>query len=424
MASRPDSFGETGLPRGVSGAADPHFASVARLFGALFPGRRMGGGALSVYVQGQPVVDIWTGWADRRGTRRWTADTAPMAFSATKGVASTVIHRLVDRGLLSYDVPVAEYWPAFGVNGKAAITLRDIMRHSAGLSHLRGLTRAEMLDHERMEHRLAAARVDGFAGRSAYHALTYGWLVAAVARSVTGSGMRELIRTELAAPLGVDGLHLGRPPAAAPTTAAEILLPQRAGANRIFDTVAPRVAAIRLSKMFAALYVPGIRSALQGDAEFLDAEIPSANGVLTARGLARMYGAIANGGSVDGVRLLSPERVRELSSGRRSYRPDGNVGVPMNFHLGYHGSPLPGVLPGFGHAGMGGSIGWADPGTGSSFAFVHNRLVTPMVFDQSTFLGMALLLRRAVAGVRRNGVRPIHHFGSPYAQTADDQRSG
>ena len=85
----------------------------------MFPGRRFGGGALAVYLDGEPVVDVWTGWSDRRGRVPWSADTAPMVFSATKGMASTVIHRLVDRGLIDYDAPVAEYWPEFGANGKS-----------------------------------------------------------------------------------------------------------------------------------------------------------------------------------------------------------------------------------------------------------------------------------------------------------------
>ena len=91
----------------------------SRLFSKLFPGRRFGGGALAVYLDGRPVVDVWTGYSDRRGEVRWSADTGAMVFSATKGVAATVIHRLVDRGLLSYDAPVAEFWPEFGANGKS-----------------------------------------------------------------------------------------------------------------------------------------------------------------------------------------------------------------------------------------------------------------------------------------------------------------
>ncbi len=113
------------LPRGVHGAADPHFACAVRSFASTFHGRRFGGGALAVYLDGEPVVDVWTGYADRRGRVPWSADTATMVFSATKGMASTVIHRLVDRGLIDYDAPVAQYWPEFGANGKADITVRQ-----------------------------------------------------------------------------------------------------------------------------------------------------------------------------------------------------------------------------------------------------------------------------------------------------------
>ncbi|MEQ0635554.1 serine hydrolase domain-containing protein, partial [Mycobacterium tuberculosis] len=143
--------------RRVFGAADPRFACVVRAFASMFPGRRFGGGALAVYLDGQPVVDVWKGWADRAGWVPWSADSAPMVFSATKGMTATVIHRLADRGLIDYEAPVAEYWPAFGANGKATLTVRDVMRHQAGLSGLRGATQQDLLDHVVMEERLAAA---------------------------------------------------------------------------------------------------------------------------------------------------------------------------------------------------------------------------------------------------------------------------
>src|SRR6185437_4781803 len=123
---------EEGLTRGVRGAADSRFSNVVRVFAGLFPGRRFGGGALAVFIDGRPVVDVWTGWSDRAGEQLWTADTGAMVFSATKGIAATVIHRLVDRGVLAYDEPVATYWPEFAANGKDSITVRDVLRHRAG----------------------------------------------------------------------------------------------------------------------------------------------------------------------------------------------------------------------------------------------------------------------------------------------------
>lgn len=404
---------DSGLPGGVRGAADANFACAVRSFASLFPTSRLGGGALSVYLDGRPVVDVWTGWADRRGSVPWSADTGAMVFSATKGLASTVIHRLVDRGLLAYDVPVAEYWPEFGANGKSAITIRDMMRHRAGLSHLTGASGADLMDTHVMEARLAAAPAGRLLGKPAYHALTYGWLMSGLARAVTGKGMRELIRVELAQPLNTDGLHLGRPPAHAPTRTAQIIAPQSSRANPLFNFVAPKIAAFPLSAGFGAMYFPGMKAFVQGDIPMLDGEVPAANGVCTARGLARVYGAIANGGRLDGTRLLSPELVSGLT-GRPSLRPDLNLFLPLAWHMGYHAVPIPGVLPGFGHAGMGGSIGWADPAGGMAFGFVHNRLLTPMIFDQATFIGLGALLRRGAAAAQRHGHQIIPDFGAPY----------
>ena len=404
---------EAGLPRGVSGAADPRFAGAIRVFSQLFPGRRFGGGALSVYVDGVAVVDVWTGWSDRAGAQRWTADTGAMVFSATKGVASTVIHRLADRGLLSYDAPVAEYWPEFAANGKADMTVRQVMRHQAGLSGLRGATKEELLDHVVMEEKLAAAAPGRLLGKSAYHALTFGWLMSGLGRAVTGKGMGTLIREELAEPLGTDGLHLGRPPADAPTRVAEIICPQNMIGNPLVSYVTRKVAN-EMSGAYRSMYFKGLVGAVQGDAPLLDAEIPAANGVATARGLARMYGAIANGGEVDGIRFLSRDLVAGLT-GERSLRPDRNIFVPLAFHLGYHTLPIGNVMPGFGHVGMGGSVGWADPASGVAFSLVHNRLLTPLVMsDHAAFVGIYALIRRAAEKARKRGFRPVTEFGAPF----------
>jgi CubicO group peptidase (beta-lactamase class C family) len=403
------------LPHGIQGAADSSFACTVRAFSQLFPGRRFGGGALAVYLDGEPIVDVWTGYADRRGTEYWTADTGAMVWSATKGLASTVIHRLVDRGLIDYDTPVAEYWPEFGANGKADITVRDAMRHRAGLSQLNGVSKADLLDHVAMEERLAAAPVNRILyGKPAYHALTYGWLMSGLGRAVTGKGMKDLIREELAEPLNTDGLHLGRPPVDSPTRAAQILAPQGTFSNPVFNFVAPRVAALQYSGAFGSMYFPGMKAVVQGDIPFLDSEIPAANGVTTARGLAKMFAAIANGGRIDGTQFLSQALVAGLT-GKPSLFPDRNIFVPLSFHLGYHSVPFPpGFMPGFGHAGLAGSVGWADPATGLSFGFVHNRLLTRMLLDQVTFAGLHALIQRDAAQARKRGYEATPAFGAPY----------
>jgi CubicO group peptidase (beta-lactamase class C family) len=398
----------------VFGAADPNFSCVVRGLSSLFPGRRFGGGALAVYLDGQPVVDVWTGWSDRAGQVPWTADRAPMVFSATKGMTSTVIHRLVDRGLIDYDAPVAEYWPEFGANGKSALTVREVMRHRAGLSGLRGATKEDLLDHLVMEERLAAAPPGRLLGKPAYHALTFGWLMSGLARAVTGKGMRALIREELAEPLDTDGMHLGRPPAGAPTRVAEIIMPRNIIANPVISSAACKLAT-ELSGGFRSMYFRGVMAAVQGDIPLLDAEMPAANGVVTARALARMYGAIANGGEIDGTRFLSRELVAGLT-GRPSRKRDRNLLLPLSFHLGYHSVPFGNVMPGFGHVGMGGSFGWADPASGLAFAYVHNRLLSPLlVLDHSGVATLGNLLRLGVARARKRGFQPVTEFGAPFS---------
>ena len=415
MNSKPDHIAGAEDATQIHGAHDPSFTTLVNTFARLFPKRARSGGALSVYLDGVPLVDVWTGWESHRTATPWSADTGAMVFSATKGLASTVIHRLADRGLVDYDAPMAEYWPAFGANGKAAITVRDVMAHRAGLSQLDGVTSGQVLDHLAMEERLAAAPPGVFLGKSAYHALTYGWLVSGLARAITGKGMRELFRTELALPLDTDGIHLGRPPAGSPTHAAQIVTLDRTRKNSLYDAVATRIARQPRSGLFGAIYYPGVRSALQKDMRFLDAEIPSANAIATARGIGRLYGAIANGGEIDGTRFLAADTVANIGA-KRPFPVDRSVYVPLGFHLGYHGVFAQRAMPGFGHAGLGGSVGWADPSSGLAMSFVHSRLHLSMPIDQVAFSILFVLARRAAARARKAGFTRVADFGAPYTE--------
>jgi CubicO group peptidase (beta-lactamase class C family) len=166
------------------------------------------------------------------------------------------------------------------------------------------------------------------------------------------------------------------------------------------------------------MYFPGIRSFVQGDIPFLDGEVPAANGVVTGRGLAKMYAAIANGGVIDGEQFLSADLVDGLIGKPRVW-PDLNLVVPMPFHLGYHESPIPGLLKGFGHIGLGGTLGWADPSTGSAFCFVHNRLLTAMVLDMGAFAGIARPLRNAITAARSNGAMTVPRHGATFRDAGE-----
>lgn len=399
--------GPAALPAGVGGRAAPEFAALVRAFAAFVGDRPEAGGGLTVMRHGEPLVDVWTGQAS--STAAWTHDTGAIVFSATKGIVATVIHRLADRGLIDYDAPVAAYWPEFGAAGKERITVRQLLTHRAGLSALPTIAAGvdDVLDHELMEQRLAAAEPDRLLGVPAYHALTFGWLLAGLARAITGCGMAELFRTEVAEPLGVDGIHLGRPPAGSPTTVAALC------GSRLSIVRAP-VGAMFLGHAYGipgtvgtairALFLPGVETILEGEhPPILDTELGAGNGICTASALAALYDALACGGMVAGRRYLSARTVRALGH-VETYRLDHTLFyLPMMWHLGYHSLLTTGSRTGFGHIGLGGSFGWADPRLGLSIGFVHNRLDTnKFAWDQiaSTWI-LPLAVRGANATTRR-----------------------
>ncbi len=402
------------LPAGVNGYAAVGFEPLVRNFARIVGGRIGAGGALTIHRHGEPVVEIWTGYS--AGTTPWTRDTGSVAFSATKGIAATVIHRLADRGLIDYAAPVAEYWPEFGAAGKSRITVAQLMTHRAGLSSLPVVAAGldEVLDHELMEHRLAAAAPDRLLGIPTYHALTYGWLLAGLARAVTGSSMRELFRTEVSEPLGIDGLHLGRPAPESATTVAALAGSKLALAGTAVGALvlaqAGRVPGAA-GAATRALFLPGLHALFDGDQpSILDTEMPAGNGVFTASALASVYGVLADGGMIAGRRYLSAATMRQIRRIQTRRLDHALFYFPMMWHLGYHTFPIPGASSGFGHIGLAGSFGWADPRLGLSVGFVHNRF-TPQsfVWDQlaaAWVLPLAVRGARAMSNGRRSAPRP------------------
>lgn len=363
-------------PLAVGEVSEP-FRPVAEAFSRLV-GRGAGGGALVVRLRGETVANLCVGSADRRGTRPWTPETLAISFSTTKGIASTVVHRLAERGELGYDDPVAAHWPAFGAGGKDRVTVRELLTHRAGLSSVQAVASEaeDLLDHLGMEERLAARSVRAPTKRSAYHAITYGWLISGLVRGVTGRGLGELVQSELAAPLGTDGLHIG-----APATAREKVAEPVGSALRHLGSAAQVLAPVWTRAMgaraaFDALHLSGFHRLFEGaEPPIWTTEMPAVNGTFSADALARLYGALANGGTDAGATLLSPETTREL--GRVQVRTvDAVLGLRMRWRLGYHQAFGAGrVAPrAFGHYGYGGSGGWADPELGLSLGFVTNRI--------------------------------------------------
>ncbi|MFW0791257.1 serine hydrolase domain-containing protein [Gordonia sp. CPCC 205333] len=391
----------------VSGYSDRGYERLTKVFGRVWSGG-LGGGALAVFDNGVPVVDIWCGNRDARGEQPWTESTAAVIYSASKGLSSIVIHRLADRGLIDYDNPVAEYWPDFAAEGKSDITVRQVLSHTAGLSALSGMSRSvhDALDHELMQRRLASSRRDELAGKPAYHALTIGWLLAGIAKHVTGKDMRTLYQDELCAPLGLTQLSLGTP--RPPVQVADYVDPRR-----VFTAVARDNLLARGTRFPAALGGASCRALYMGpgtarmvatspEKYLTGTQMPAANAISTARDLGRVYAALATDGRVGADRLLSAERVR-MFDGERRWQRDRVIGLPMSWNLGFHRSPVPGLAPGFGHVGLSGCFGWADVNSGLSVGFVHNRLPSTLVGDLGAFLWLVPLALRGQRAARRLG---------------------
>lgn len=370
------------------------FEPVADAFAALDFGS--GGGAFAAVVDGALVADLWTGV--RVPGVPWGQDTRAVLMSATKGLTTLCAQLLVDRGLLALEQPVAAYWPEFASNGKEGVLVRHVLSHTSGVVHLPGYD--ELLswdgagwdDGEEITARLAKARPAWKPGsQHGYHALTFGWLVGEVVRRVAGMSLGEFFAAEVAKPLGLDAA-IGTPLAdqgrvAVPSPAPELDLP-------------PEIAAL-----FASWNDP---ATVQGQAFFagpegnvitniaafmshprvLAAELGGSNGTATASSLARMYALLACEGELDGVRVLSPEVVG-LFAREQAFGPDAIGIVPFRWALGYsrhQPSELPGVPDqmgpndeAFGHGGLGGQLGFADPVARVGVGFVRSHLEAPHI---------------------------------------------
>lgn len=371
----------------VDGTCDPDFDDVAALFQRQI--RRAGGGAsLAVMHRGEMVVDLWGGDRTEDGDP-WQSDTIAMCYSTTKGVVSLALHLQVEAGLIDYDQPVAEYWPEFAQNRKSSVTVRHLLSHSAGLHRLRTVIddATEMLDWDHMVDALARQAPAYKPGtKTGYHAITYGWLVGELVRRVTGRDLADVVRDDIAAPLGLAGLFLGCPPEERHRVAplaplgsilergpAPIRQIQRLAVGGVNTALSLARAPINTRRMINALLPRGMEDVLVSP-EIMDASIPAVNGFLDARSLATMYGVLAGRGEVNGVRMLSPDLLRQIER-QQNNRRDLVLVMPMQWRLGYHrvlGTGRAGSRA-FGHYGFGGSGAWADPGRNLTMAMTCNR---------------------------------------------------
>lgn len=331
---------------------------------------------VAAYRDGELVVDAVAGVADPETGRAVTHDTPFYNFSIGKGATATVAHVLVERGLFGYDTPIAELWPEFAAHGKERVTVRHALAHTAGVPGLPlDSTPEDVCDWAKMCAALADAELWWEPGtKVGYHAYTFGYLIGEVVRRATGKPISQVLAEEVAGPLGVaDELYFGVPEAEHHRLAR--LEDEPVDAALFADMPAD----LPMFKAGPMSLFPGAE--LGNRTDMLAADIP-AGGKTSARAIARMYAALL--GEVDGVRLISPERLREVTTVNASGM-DEVFQMPTNWALGYSIIDAEGAPSRFGVPGAGGSAAWGDTATGISFAMTKNRLTSD--FSLATRIG-------------------------------------
>ena len=340
---------------------------------------------VSVYRHGEQIVDAVAGVADPSTGRQVTSDTLFFSYSIGKGVAATVVHVLAERGVLDYDTRIVELWPEFGAHGKEKATVRHALSQSAGVPGLPdGLTVEDLTNWDKMCAIIADSEPWWEPGtKIGYHAITWGFIVGEIIRRAAGKPIPQALREEVAEPLGVTNELFF----AVPTAERRRLAPleDAPGNEEMFGELPEDSPILKLG--------PNLSAADANSDEVLGANI-LAGGTVTARAVARMYAALL--GEVDGVRLISAERLREVSAVAMS-GTDEIFGFPTAWGLGYSigqfMSNAHETRTVFGVGGVGGSHAYADGATGTTFALTKNRL-TPS-FD--TAEKVAGIVTRAVA---------------------------
>lgn len=358
----------------IEGWVEAGFEPVRRAFADNFARtdafRELGAG-LAAYRGGRCVVNLRAGHADAARARPWTEDTLANVWSATKGVTAVAVAKLVDEGALTYETRVASVWPEFAQNGKAEITLDQLMSHQAGLPGFAEPTTIEdQYDWEACCAKLARqvpAWVPGTA--SSYHAATFGWLAGEVVRRVTGVSLGSYLREAVAGPLQAD-VFVGLPEALEPRV-AELLAPREP----------PPLAPAPDLPWRMALENPVQDPAAVNTRAWRAAEMPALNGQASALGLARLYAGLGTGARA----VLSEAGVERLTRpATTDNRPDRLMGFEDSWGMGVMLNPDDAYGPGrraFGHSGWGGSFGCADPERQLSIGYVCNQMGSALVFD-------------------------------------------
>jgi CubicO group peptidase (beta-lactamase class C family) len=364
-------------PTSLDGTCSARFDSLRELFAAKLESGEDLGASLAVNIDGEMVVDLWGGWADEARTVPWTENTITCVFSTTKTMTALAGLVLVDRGELDLDANVARYWPEFAACGKAGIKVRQLLSHTSGVSGWdQPVNFDDVYDWDKSTAMLAAQAPWWEPGTaSGYHAFTYGHLIGEVIRRITGQRLGEFFAAEIAGPLGAD-FHIG-------LASSEF--------HRVANLVAqwPPTDLTQLDPDGPAYKTNtgpllDLNIELSRTERWRRADIGAGNGHGNARSVARIQSAVACGGVVDGVRLLSPKTIDRIFEVQYN-GIDLVTGMRVRMGVGYGLLPFPNVLPFLpagrlaSWGGAGGSLVIADVDRRMTFAYVMNKMVPSLV---------------------------------------------
>jgi len=377
----------------TNGEVADGFDAVRDAFTENFSARNEIGAAFSAYHDGRKVVDLWGG--DAKPGVAWAQDSMTIIWSATKGVSALVAQLLADRGELEIDALVTRYWPEFGVNGKENITVRDVLSHGARLPYPPGYSAVATADSASgwddvsgMVDLLEKASPVLPEGAHGYHAVTFGLLFGEIARRATGRSVGTILAEDLASPLGLD-THIGLP-AGQHGRVADLQLTIPPPPTDDPEILAMMAEAMGPNGPVGQALMVGEKSVtnfaeIGNSVEMRSAEQPAAGGISDARSLARMYSMLASGGVIDGQRIVSEESITAHRA--EQWRgTDATLGDEKRYATGYMlaGTPAETFGPNpdaFGHPGMGGSLGFADPEAGVGYGYVMNHMIFEVAVD-------------------------------------------
>jgi CubicO group peptidase (beta-lactamase class C family) len=365
----------------VKGSFDGRFKALRDILAANLESGEDLGASVAVTVEGHPVVDLWGGWSDEGRQSPWGEDTITNVWSTTKTMTNLCALVLADRGLLDVDAPVARYWPEFAANGKEGVLVRQVLSHTSGVSGwAQPVTVEDIFDWERSTAMLAAQAPWWEPGTaSGYHALNQGHLVGEVLRRIDGRSLGRFFAEEVAGPLGGD-FHIGLDPS---------------DDHRVSDVIAPPpldidLATLDMDSVAVKTFTgPAPDASVANTTAWRRAEIGAANGHGNARSVARIQAVVANGGTLDGVSLLSPSTV-DLIFREQSNGVDLVLGLPLRFGIGY-GLTDPetfAFLPSgrvCHWGGWGGSVIIVDVERHLTIAYVMNKMAGGLVGDLRGF---------------------------------------